>query len=140
MPGLTDFGELAVPLRRDPERMRQYQRDRHRRLREENPAWRYNLTAEAFEALRADGLCQACGESPATDIDHDHACCPTTKKMMKSCGECVRGFLCRRCNALLAKWKDNPKDMRDRAAKLEHQALVLRAAAAYVDRWEEGRE
>jgi hypothetical protein len=36
-------------------------------------------------------------------VDHDHACCdgPT------SCGKCVRGFICSKCNRLLGCAEDS---------------------------------
>jgi len=49
-------------------------------------------------------------------IDHDHACCPG----QRSCGRCVRGLLCARCNTGIAAFRDN--------------AVLMRAAADYVSR------
>jgi hypothetical protein len=62
---------------------------------------RYSLTQERFDLLlEAQGQsCGMCHEQfeggQSIFIDHDHECCPDEKK---SCGECVRGILCRRCN------------------------------------------
>lgn len=44
-------------------------------------------------------------------IDHDHDCCPG-----RSCGECVRGVLCRTHNVWLGMVADDPAFM-DRAAR-----------------------
>lgn len=36
-------------------------------------------------------------------VDHDHACCPGAK----SCGNCIRGLLCRPCNLAIGNLKDD---------------------------------
>jgi hypothetical protein len=33
--------------------------------------------------------------------DHDHACCPPSPTTAKTCGKCIRGLLCFRCNTAL---------------------------------------
>lgn len=85
---------------------------------------------EMFEAQ--DGKCTVCrnpewrkhpktGRLYALSVDHDHTCCPGKK----SCGKCVRGLLCDRCNNMLghveaegvwmglvnylSKWSPDPK-------------------------------
>jgi hypothetical protein len=64
---------------------------------------KYGLTWERYtEMLKAQGFaCGICGKRASGDrllsVDHAHDCCPGKK----SCGECVRGLLCVRCNALL---------------------------------------
>lgn len=40
-------------------------------------------------------MCGACGAADDLKVDHDHACCPT----QRSCGRCIRGYLCHPCNA-----------------------------------------
>lgn len=85
---------------------------------------KYGMTPETYSALldKQGGGCAVCGAVPDGDgagrrfcIDHDHDCCPDSR----TCGRCVRGILCTRCNAALGFVKDDP----------EHLMLL----AAYVD-------
>jgi hypothetical protein len=38
-------------------------------------------------------------------VDHDHTCCPGSS----TCGKCIRGILCLRCNAWLGRFEDKPE-------------------------------
>lgn len=64
---------------------------------------KYGLTLEAYEKMlqKQNGLCAVCCMPAAPNthlhVDHDHRCC----RGQRSCGECVRGLLCRRCNSFL---------------------------------------
>lgn len=40
-------------------------------------------------------------------VDHDHACCPGSDSSLRSCGKCVRGLLCDRCNLGLGSFRDS---------------------------------
>lgn len=83
----------------------------------------YGITEEQYNKLLLlqDEKCATCGaKEPATNrrflfVDHDHSCCSGRK----SCGKCIRGLLCGRCNHALGILKDSPE--------------VLRAAIAYLE-------
>ena len=68
---------------------------------------RLGITEERFnQILEAQGYACAMCRSPFGDafpqVDHDHACCePDPTGHAKSCGKCVRGLLCFRCNTAL---------------------------------------
>jgi len=66
--------------------------------------------------------CEVCGSVKNLAVDHDHSCCDTTSSdRVRSCGKCVRGTLCRDCNAALT--HDVTPD-------------VLRALADYLEQYE----
>lgn len=80
---------------------------------------RHGISTEQYEAMLAeqDGVCLICKKPPLgrrLHIDHDHSCCPGTW----SCGKCVRGLLCNKCNQGLGSFKDDPE--------------LLQAAIAYL--------
>lgn len=72
----------------------------------------YNITMAEYNKMAKNG-CQICHDVPERNlhVDHDHACCDREK----SCGKCVRGVLCSRCNTLVDKYEigkmrlDNPR-------------------------------
>lgn len=112
----------AVPenkkRKRDNERARGRSPEQIRRQR----LWTWHrLRWEEYEALLESqgGVCKVCkNPEPAGHgrfhVDHDHNCCPTKK----SCGKCIRGLLCSRCNPMIGMAKDDPE--------------VLMAAAQYL--------
>lgn len=55
------------------------------------------------------------GDKWQSNIDHDHACCPTDT----TCGKCVRGILCRDCNLMLGHAKDNLSTLKKGVEYLE---------------------
>lgn len=84
---------------------------------------RYGLTPESYiEMEKAQGgVCAICNEPEREKkrlaIDHDHSCCPG----LNSCGKCIRGLLCTRCNKGLGVFGDD-KDL-------------LLSAANYLNRY-----
>lgn len=71
--------------------------------------WRYGLTFEQFDRIKKAqndkcGICGVSGKEKKLHIDHDHSCCPPGAQ---SCGACVRGLLCVRCNTRLAVIEDD---------------------------------
>lgn len=88
-------GEAAKLRMQDPEyRERKQAANRLRRESPKRRGSRHGLTADEYLSLVGDGMCDVgCGR-PGTCVDHDHTCCPGER----SCGKCVRGWLCRSCN------------------------------------------
>jgi Recombination endonuclease VII len=98
------------------------------RLRERRRTLRlYNLSEAEWQGwlVRLNGRCPICRTtdpgSRGWQIDHDRACCPGTG----SCGRCVRGLLCFRCNLMLGQANDQPETLR--------AAIVYLAGAATAE-------
>ena len=74
---------------------------------------RYGLTERAYRQLLDEqgGACVICRTTNPGwgdwNVDHDHSCCPGEY----TCGECVRGLLCRPCNQGLGALRDDPQRM-----------------------------
>lgn len=65
------------------------------------------LTSHIVDSiLDRQGGCAGCGISDGTwHVDHDHSCCPGKY----TCGDCIRGVLCKACNQGLGLFKDSPQ-------------------------------
>ncbi|MFF2714689.1 endonuclease domain-containing protein [Paenarthrobacter sp. NPDC058040] len=80
----------------------------------------YGIGLDEYEALlfAQNGHCRLCPHTPNAEmplvVDHNHKCCPGPA----SCGHCIRGLLCQRCNQGLGLLQEN--------------AEILLLAAAYV--------
>lgn len=85
------------------------------RRKPEFRAKRYGLAVSTMNEMLSNG-CMICGSKNKLVIDHDHSCC---NKQNYSCGKCVRGVLCDRCNVGLSHFEDNVE-------KLEKAANYLR--------------
>jgi hypothetical protein len=87
----------------------------------------YSITAAEYAAILESqgGKCAICNRATGTKrrlaVDHDHSCCngPT------SCGNCVRGLLCKSCNTMLGRMRDD--------------AETFTRAAEYLTHWPSGR-
>jgi len=72
----------------------------------------YGITPEQYEMLLLNqkGKCAICPivldkstRKTFPCVDHNHACCPSGK----SCGKCIRGLLCARCNSAIGLFNES---------------------------------
>lgn len=89
---------------------------------------RYGITLEQYnEMLASQGnrcaICPATPEEVGTlCVDHDHSCCPESK----TCGECIRGLLCDRCNRGLGYFLDSVQSLSEAVKYIEfHRKEVV---------------
>lgn len=106
----------------------EYERERRKVNGQQNPEYtrainlrRYGLTIAQFDAMLTaqDSQCAICQTrdpgGQGWHVDHDHRCCNTRKT---SCGRCIRGILCSRCNIAIGNLRDNE--------------IIIQAALDYV--------
>lgn len=95
----------------------------------------YRITPEQYDELleKQGGRCAipACGAIEPGGmghwhVDHDHSCCPDKK----SCGRCVRGLLCSRCNPMLGMARDDKEILRSAVDYLENFSALQTALGA----------
>lgn len=83
---------------------------------------RFGITREQFDALFASqgNRCAICRTAnPGRTfwaVDHDHGCCPGSER---TCGECIRGILCKACNQGLGHLRDNTETLQSAILYLE---------------------
>jgi len=69
---------------------------------------KYKISIDQWEFLLESqgGRCAICDKaSDKFCVDHDHSCCPSNRI---TCGKCIRGLLCNRCNNGMGLLNDNP--------------------------------
>lgn len=87
---------------------------------------KYNMSQDELEdrIKHQRNSCSICNLIFSKDnrmyIDHDHLCCSKEK----TCGQCTRGLLCKRCNWAIGLFDDNPEK--------------LKSAVIYLERWNSG--
>ena len=106
------------------EALRRWYRENPEKVAEHRLWTHYRITPAEYEAIlvRQGGRCAVCGATEPGGagrwhVDHDHGCCAT----VRSCGECVRGLLCTRCNVGMGMFGDSP-------------VMLLRAAEYLTER------
>lgn len=98
---------------------------------------RYGITkGQYLEKLKEqNGHCAICPATPeevgTLCVDHDHSCCPGSK----TCGKCLRGLLCPRCNTAIGLLDDNVDKMHNAASYIGfYKAMIyIRKELNYID-------
>lgn len=83
---------------------------------------RYHLNVEEYMKIfnSQKGVCKICKQQELDgkrlSVDHDHKCCPG----VGSCGMCIRGLLCARCNKTLGMVNDNTDYLKSMVSYLQN--------------------
>lgn len=67
-----------------------------------------------------EGFCDICGTETVLRRDHDHNCCPGRVQHE----DCVRGYLCHKCNVGLGHFNDNIELVRAALKYLEYHNKI----------------
>lgn len=67
---------------------------------------KYKITLNKWNEIveSQGGGCAICGEIEKLCVDHDHSCCSGNQ----TCGNCIRGIICDKCNRAIGLMKNNP--------------------------------
>lgn len=92
---------------------------------------RHGITMDQHQEFidRQGGRCAICRkefcDTRRPVVDHDHDCCPVKKNAggdaRRSCGKCIRGMLCDKCNRALGSFDDDIE--------------ILTSAVDYLRKW-----
>ena len=112
---------------KNPELIRELQKNFHRRNRVKEKLKRYGISIDIFNSLlsKQNNKCKICprvldshDKIHTPHIDHDHSCC----KGPRSCGKCIRGIICHSCNQVLGHCYDDVNILKSASSYLEEYA------------------
>lgn len=80
---------------------------------------KYGLSKEQYYKLLENG-CEVCEAVDNLVVDHDHSCCPTGL----TCGNCIRGCLCKRCNIAEGLFKNDPNNIKNLLKYMQKHGII----------------
>lgn len=128
---MNDRVRRADRLASDPDYLARVRESNREKGRGYSMKHKYGITLEQWgERFTAqEECCYLCSEplvEGSIHVDHDHACC----RGKRSCGTCIRGLACQKCNQGIGQFGDDPERMRRVADNLEMADLLLSAKRA----------
>ncbi len=122
--------------RRRKEYYRKYSQEHKvdpKRLRHNKLISQYHITLKEYNNILVmqNGACAICNKAETSrsksgtikslSVDHDHNCCCGEK----TCGRCIRGLICDKCNQLLSRANDSIE--------------ILQSAITYLEKYEQNK-